>query len=88
MSDSTVVLGQIARFEINVRNNGDTDLHDVKVTENPDQSLVFDSYDENPLWNYSFENNKHVWTLVKTLAPGSSAQLFVNFNTTKTWSLG
>ena len=85
--DSTVVLGKIARFEINVRNNGDTDLHDVKVTENPDQSLVFDSYDENPLWNYSFENNKHVWTLVNPLAPGESVQLFVNFNTTETGRL-
>ena len=85
--DSTVVLGKIARFEINVRNNGDTALHDVKVTENPDQSLVFDSYDENPLWNYSFENNKHVWTLVNPLAPGESVQLFVNFNTTETGRL-
>ena len=44
--------------------------------------MVFDSYDNTGLWKHSIVNNKHVWTLVNTLTPGSSAQLFVNFKTT------
>ena len=79
---STVVLGQTARFEIIVKNNGDSDLHNVIVTENPSQGLVFDSYDSTGLWKYSIVNNKHVWTLVNPLTPGSSVSLFVNFKTT------
>ena len=78
----TVVLGQTARFEIIVKNNGDSDLHNVILTENPGQGLVFDSYDNTGLWKHSIVNNKHVWTLVNTLTPGSSVSLFVNFKTT------
>ncbi|WP_149732843.1 DUF11 domain-containing protein, partial [Methanobrevibacter millerae] len=75
-----VILGSQARFEIVVRNTGDTILNDVVVSEDSFDGLIYDSFvDYNGLW---IKNNDLSWTLNAPLYVGETFTLYVLFNTT------
>lgn len=78
-----VIVGQNALFEIVLNNTDRMSLKDVKITEDSFDGLVFDSYQESPLWTHSIVNGKHVWTLMTDLAPREVVSLFVSFKTTE-----
>ena len=76
-----IPLGDIAYFEIIIRNTGDVTLRNFTVHENFDDGLVFDRiYDDTGYWN---QTGKHSWTFTSFLSPGVVTGFFVAFNTTK-----
>ena len=77
-----VLVGEQVRFEIVVRNIGETVLNNVFVEEYSYDGLVYDSFVDNGIWTHSVINGKNVWTLNKNLDLNGAASLFVNFNTT------
>ncbi len=80
--DKVVVLGNQAVFEIIVSNTGDVVLHDVCVSEDSFNGLVYDSwYDNTGLWT---KNRDLTWTMNSPLFLGEIASFYVVFNTTKT----
>lgn len=79
-----VKIGNKTIFTISVKNDCNYTLHKVFVSEDKwDDGLIYDSWDINNNWNYSFINNKPTWTYNYDLAPGESANFTVYFNTTK-----
>ena len=80
--DKVVVLGNQAVFEIIVSNTGDVVLHDVCVSEDSFNGLVYDSwYDNTGLWT---KNRDLTWTMNSPLFLGEISSFYVVFNTTKT----
>ena len=77
-----VLVGDQVRFEIVVRNIGETVLNNVFVEEYSYDGLVYDSFVDNGLWTHSLINGKNVWTLNRNLDSKELVNLFVNFNTT------
>ena len=77
-----VILGDLVSFEIEIHNNGRTDLTNVTVMELPDASLIYDSYLDNGLFTHRFVNGVHIWSLDK-LSRGSFAGVIVYYKTTK-----
>ena len=77
-----LVIGSQAVFEIIVTNTGDAVLHDVCVSEDSFNGLVYDSwYDNTGLWT---KNSDLTWTMNSPLYLGEIASFYVVFNTTKT----
>ena len=80
--DKVVVVGNQAVFEIIVSNIGDVVLHDVCVSEDAFNGLVYDSwYDNTGLWT---KNRDLTWTMNSPLFLGEISSFYVVFNTTKT----
>ena len=75
----TVFVGNKTTFKIIVKNTGEVNLADVKITEVSYDGLVYDTYKSDELWDYS--NN--VWLLKRVLGPGEDASIDVTFNTTR-----
>ena len=80
--NKVVVIGNQAVFEIIVTNTGEVVLHDVTVSEDSFNGLVYDSwYDNTGLWT---KNRDLTWTMNSPLFLGETASFYVVFNTTKT----
>ena len=77
---NVVIVGSQVVFEIIVSNTGNVVLHDVTVTEDSFNGLVYDRcFDNTGLWN----NSKYLtWTMNSPLYVGEFATFYVVFNTT------
>ncbi|MDD5959038.1 MAG: hypothetical protein PUC09_00125 [Methanobrevibacter wolinii] len=80
--DSNVVVGDLVRFNITVRNDGNLTLDDVFINDSDyDAGLnYYDYVNGTGLWDY--EGN-HIWVLTSPLNPGESRNIILLFNTTK-----
>lgn len=79
--NKTVKVGEEVVFEIIVENTGELDLDNVFVRESKyDAELVYQRYvSNNGNWIYSFDENKHKFSLNDTLKVGESASFYVIF---------
>ena len=69
-------------FEVIVKNTGNATLHDVYITEDSFDGLVFDSTFGDKIWNHTFNNGKNTWILNVPLYANEFSVLFLRFNTT------
>ena len=80
--DKVIILGNQAVFEIIVTNTGNVVLHDVIVSEDSFNGLIYDSwYDNTGLWN---ESGELKWRMNAPLYAGEIVSFYVVFNTTAT----
>ena len=81
--NETVFVGDITEFIINVTNNGDSDLSNVRVREVIPEGLEYIDY-SNKTGNWTFVNSADgpVWTYEGILAPGEFGEFIVRFNAT------
>ena len=77
---SNVILGEIAKYEIVIHNNGQTDLTNLIVQELPDKSLIYDHYQDSGLFSHSIVNGVHTWALNK-LSSGAYAGFIIYYRT-------
>ena len=80
--DSNVVVGDLVRFNITVRNDGNLTLDDVFINDSDyDAGLnYYDYVNGTGLWDYG---GNHIWVLTSHLNPGESRNIILLFNTTK-----
>ncbi|MDD5959998.1 MAG: hypothetical protein PUC09_05045 [Methanobrevibacter wolinii] len=79
-----VILGNKTSFIIRVTNDCDYVLNEVFVIEDKYDGLIYDSWDNNPNWTYSINNDgKSMWTYNLPLDSNESAEFTVFFNTTR-----
>ena len=76
-----VHVGDLATFEIVVKNIGEIRLYNVFIEETSYAGLIYNSFARNDEWIYSFDNGKHRWTLNRALCPNAEAMLIVRFDT-------
>ncbi len=75
-------LGEIAYFEIIIRNTGEVTLTNLTVYETDFEGLIYAGwFDDTGLWS---KNDDLSWTFNSYLSPGVYTGFFVSFNTTKT----
>ena len=80
VSNPVVLIGDYVTFEIVVHNTGETELHNITITELSFDGLVYDSFMD---YHYAWIKNDDLsWTLITTLAPNEYAGFIVKFNTT------
>jgi uncharacterized repeat protein (TIGR01451 family) len=69
-------------FEVIVKNTGNATLHDVYITEDSFDGLVFDSTFGDKIWTHTLDNGKNTWILNIPLQANEFIGLFLRFNTT------